>query len=162
MKESARNMQRACLVECTGLGSEARMHGIGFNDLLIDCVNEAFAEVLGVKITEALWQHYQLSLGMVREEIPYHLPKLFDSIENIFGTGYESVGERVIKRVYAKADVPLKYSEKRPLLEYAEELKQILGNDVKLAEAKEHARKPLFLPHPSLDTYPTNLTATET
>ena len=121
------NKQRTRLVEGTWQDSEQGMYQVGFNDLLIDCVNEAFAEVLGVKLAAMLWQHYQSSLGMVREETPYHLPKLFESIENTFGIGYESVGEQVIRKLYAKADIPLKYSENRPLLEYAEELKQILA-----------------------------------
>jgi hypothetical protein len=100
---------------------------IDFNNLVIDSVDEVFAEVLGVRLSGMLWQHYQSSLGITREEIPYHLPKLFESMENIFGGGYESVGERLIKKLYAKADIPLKFSENRPLPEYAEQLKQILA-----------------------------------
>ena len=98
-----------------------------FDGLVIDSLDEAFSEALGVEGSAMLWQHYQTSLGVTQKEIPYHLPKLFESLEKIFGTGYETIGERVIKKLYAKTNIPLKLSENRPLLEYAKELKQILA-----------------------------------
>jgi hypothetical protein len=109
--------------------AEAEKRRISFNELLIDSVEEAVTEVLGVKISSIVWRHYQAFLGITHEEMPDHLPKLFESIGTIFGTGYETVGEVVIRKLYAKANVPLKYSHNRPLVEYAEELRQILAKD---------------------------------
>ena len=65
---------------------------------------------------------------MTREEMPNDLPKLFRSLETVFGKGDETIGEVVIREVYKKANVPLNFSHNHPLAEYAEELKQILVN----------------------------------
>ena len=111
--------------------SNAEKSPIDFNDLLIDSVDEVVTEVLGVKVSAMLWRHYQAFLGITREEIPYQLPKLFESIETIFGTGEETVGTRVIRKLYAKANIPLEYSHSRSPVEYVEELKQILAKDPK-------------------------------
>ena len=97
-----------------------------FNGLLMESVDETFAEVLGAKLSSIVWRHDQEFLGITREAIPYQLPKLFESIQTIFGTN-QSMGERVIRKLYAKANVPLNYCHTRPLLEYAEELKQALA-----------------------------------
>ena len=98
----------------------------GFNDLLIDSVDETFTKVLGAKATTILYNHWSTRLGMIREEIPCNLPKFFESMDEIFGTGYKTIGEQVIRKLYAKAEIPLEYSENRPPLEYAKELKHIL------------------------------------
>ena len=36
----------------------------------------------------------------------------------------------MVKKLYAKANVPLNYNPNRSLLEYVEELKQILAQDI--------------------------------
>jgi len=104
---------------------------ISFNDILVDSFDEVVTEVVGVKVSSILWRHYQAFLGITRDEIPHQLPKLFESIQTIFGTGDGTVGERVVKKMYAKAHVPLEYIDNRPLAEYAEKLKQILTQDHK-------------------------------
>jgi len=101
-----------------------------FNDLLIDSVDETITEVLGSRVTSAFWYHYQAYLGVSRDEMPYRLPTLFESLKGVFGVGGETLGRIVVKKLYAKANVPLNYSSDRSLLEYVEELKQTLAEDI--------------------------------
>jgi hypothetical protein len=111
--------------------TEAKRHHTDFNDLIVDSVGETVTEVLGAKVTSAFWYHYQAFLGITREEMPYHLDTLFSSLKESFGVGGETLGRRIVQKLYAKVNVPLNYVIGRPLTDYVEELKQILVNDKK-------------------------------
>jgi hypothetical protein len=103
--------------------------GTEFNVLLIDSVDEAISEVLGGRVTRAFWYHYQAFLGIDRDEMPDHLDKLFSSLKGMFGVGGETLGRAIIKKLYAKANIPLELKPDRPLTEYAVALRQILAQD---------------------------------
>ena len=113
--------------------SETAKDQKGFDQLLSESVDEVLTEVLGSKASSMFWHQWSISLGINRENLSNHLPKLFESIQAVFGAGYRSVGELAIRRAYAKANLPLDYSWNRPVLEYAQELKQILANKTKPA-----------------------------
>ena len=117
--------------------SETGKGQIGFDQLLFDSFDEVLTEALGSKISSILWRQWSISLGINRENLSNHLPKLFESIRAVFGTGYRTVGELAIRRAYAKANLPLDYSSNRAPLEYARELKQILADKTKTAEANK-------------------------
>jgi hypothetical protein len=101
-----------------------------FNNLLVDSVNEAITDILGPKVNEALWYHYQAYVGVTRDEIPYQLDTFFNSLKTVFGLGGETLGRVIVKKLYAKANVPLQLVPDRPLSEYVETLKQILAEDL--------------------------------
>jgi hypothetical protein len=109
--------------------SEKREPQASFDDLLINSVDEAVSEILGPRITSMFWRHFQAYLGITREEMPSHISQLIRSLQEIFGTGGQTVGEIVIRKLYQKAGVSLNFSRNHPLAEYAEELKQILAKD---------------------------------
>ena len=109
--------------------SFSRNQGTEFNGLLIDSVDEAISEVLGDKVTSAFWRHFQAFIGLSRDEMPDHLDKLFLALRGAFGVGGETLGRVIIKKLYAKANLPLELKPDRTLTEYAEALKQILAQD---------------------------------
>ena len=98
-----------------------------FNDLLVDSVTEAISEVLGGRVTPSFWYHYQAYLGITREEIPYRLDTLFAGLKDAFGMGGQTLGRIIIRKLYAKTGVPLKWVPDRPFPEYIEELKRTLA-----------------------------------
>ena len=107
--------------------SLAQKHRTEFNDLLVDSVTETITEIFGSKVTPAFWYHYQGYLGISRDEIPYRLETLFSGLKGAFGIGGETLGRSIIKKLYAKADVPLIYVQDKPFAEYVEELKETLA-----------------------------------
>jgi len=111
-----------------GTNSSETTRQTGFDQLISESFDEVLTEVLGSRTSSMFWHHWSASLGIERKNLSNHLPKLLESIETVFGTGYRTVGELAIRRAYAKANLPLDYSGNRPLLEYAQELKQILTN----------------------------------
>ena len=104
-----------------------------FNDLLVDSVDETISEVLGARVTRAFWYHYQAFLGITREEMPYRLDTLFASLKGTFGVGGETLGRMIVKKLYAKVNVPLELKPNHSLAEYVEELKQILAQDLMIS-----------------------------
>ena len=108
----------------------SRKNSTDFNDLLVDSVDEAISEVLGSRVTSVFWHHYQAFLGITRDEMPYRLDTLFASLKDTFGVGGETLGRVIVKKLYAKANVPLELKPDHTLAEYVEELKQILSQDL--------------------------------
>jgi len=110
--------------------SSSRRHRTDFNDLLVESVKETISEVLGARVTPAFWYHYQAHLGVTREEIPYRLDTLFSALKGVFGVGGDTLGKMIIKKLYAKVEVPLKYTPDRPFKDYVEELKEFLAEGI--------------------------------
>jgi len=48
-------------------------------------------------------------------------------MKDAFGMGGETLSRSIIKKLYAKADVPLTYIPDKPFAEYVEELKETLA-----------------------------------
>lgn len=97
--------------------------------MLIESVQETITDVLGASVIPAIWYHYQVFFSITRDKIPYRLDALFSSLKKTFGIGGETLGRIIIKKLYAKAEVPLNYVPQRPFTDYVEELKQILAKD---------------------------------
>ena len=116
----------------------AKKNRTDFNDLLVDSVDEAISEVLGNKVTRAFWYHYQAFLGITRDEMPYRLDTLFASLKGTFGVGGETLGRLIVKKLYAKANVPVELKLNHTLADYVEELKQILAQDLMTHSDKEN------------------------
>ena len=99
-----------------------------FNALLIDSVDETISGVLGSKINSELWTHYQAFLGITRDEMPYRVSTLFEFLNGTLGIAGETLGKVIVKKLYAKANIPLHYDPNRPLADYVEELRRIFDN----------------------------------
>jgi len=112
--------------------SASRRHRTDFNDLLVDAIDETVSEVLGDRVNKAFWYHFQSFLGVTRDEMPYRLDTLFTALNTAFGIGGETLGRMIVRKLYAKVNVPLNYVPNRPLTEYVEELKQKLAQDLML------------------------------
>ena len=108
---------------------EPKKHDSDFDDLLVEAIDETLSEVLGHRANQAFWYHFQAFLGISRNEMPHHLDTLFTALNIMFGVGGESLGRRIVRKLYAKVNVPLDYYADRPLMECIEELKQILTKD---------------------------------
>lgn len=106
------------------------VHRTDFNDLLIKSVEETISEILGASVTSAFWYHYQAFLGISREEMPYRLETLFQTLKGTFGIGGETLGRSIVRKLYSKAGVPLNYVPDRPLADYVEELKETLAKNL--------------------------------
>lgn len=108
----------------------SRKHRTDFNDLVVESVEETISEVLGRRVTAAFWHHYQAFLGISRDEMPYRLETLFASLKGMLGVGGDTLGRVIVRKLYAKTNVPLDLNSGRTLIEYIEELKATLVQDI--------------------------------
>jgi hypothetical protein len=95
-----------------------------FDDLLVECVEETIGEVLGEAVSEAFMHHLYAYLGITPDEIPNHVSDLFSTLRNSFGVGGDTIGRRIVRKLYHKAEVPFTEVPERALADYVEELRK--------------------------------------
>jgi hypothetical protein len=81
------------------------------DDLLLQCVDEVLADLLGRRTREAVYDCLERNHSLARSDIPNNLNTFFELLEETFGKGSSTIGKSIIKRLYAKlewtfADVP--------------------------------------------------------
>ena len=103
-------------------------HITGFNDLVVDAIQETIEGVLGKSVTKPFWYHLQAYLGITQHEIPYRLETLFASLNQTFGIGGETLGRAIVRKLYAKAGVEPVPEFNGNLVKSVENLKQILAS----------------------------------
>ncbi len=100
-----------------------------FNAILVRCVQDAVAEVLGRDVANAMFVQMFENYDITKEEVPYRLETFFCILEGAFG--YK--GSRVLSRVIAKklyASLSIRFHEKpeKRLTDYVEEAKKTMAN----------------------------------
>ena len=98
-----------------------------FDKILVESVNEAIAVVLGRKTTPELERHLQAFLGFSYENIDT-IEILFSSLESAYGLFGSMVPKLVVKKMYAKANVPFYEVAGTPMLQYVYDLKRTLAS----------------------------------
>lgn len=81
------------------------------DDLLLQCVDEVLADLLGRRTREAVYDCLERDYSLARNDIPNDFNKFFGLLEETFGKGSSTIGKSIIKRLYKKlewefADVP--------------------------------------------------------
>jgi len=121
-----------------------------FDKILAESVDEAIATVLGREATPELEHYLQAFLGLSYRNIDT-IEILFSSLEREFGLYGSTVPKLIVKKMYAKANVPFYHVAGTPLIQYVYDLKRmlvsrrwltknpILGNQKQESEPRETA-----------------------
>jgi hypothetical protein len=81
-------------------GTRARTDSVGI--LLVECMDEALADLLGRRAREAIYDHLERNCLIARNEIPNRLGDFFRLLDETFGKGSKTIGKVIAKRLYAK------------------------------------------------------------
>lgn len=73
-------------------------------DLLVQSMDEALADVLGKRTREAVYDHLERNYALSRADIPDHLSKFFELMEETFGKGSKTIGKSIIKKMFSKLE----------------------------------------------------------
>jgi len=73
-----------------------------FDFLLLESIDEAFADLLGRKSRDQIYDHLATQYRYGREEIPLKICEFCEFLENAFSTGSRTVGRTIIRRLCDK------------------------------------------------------------
>jgi hypothetical protein len=74
------------------------------DDLLLLCIDETLADLLGRRTRTAIYDYLERSYSLGRRDIPRHMDKFFGLMEETFGKGSRTIGKSIIKRMFCKLE----------------------------------------------------------
>jgi hypothetical protein len=74
------------------------------DELLLQCVDEVLFELLGGRAREAVYDHLERDQSLARTDIPKHLNKFLELLDETFGKGGKTICKSIIRRMYDKLD----------------------------------------------------------
>jgi hypothetical protein len=100
----------------------------GFNQTLLDCVEEAVRSILGEQVLESLFVRLQTYDGIRRDEIPDRLEMFFPALERAFGhVSGKTIGRFIIKVLYIRLGLKFDGRSNRVLFDYVGDARKQLG-----------------------------------
>ena len=90
--------------QITGSESELDITAGSLEDLLLQCIDEVLADLLGTKAKEAVYDHLERNHSLSRSDIPRHMNKFVELLEETFGKGSKTIGKAIVKRLYEKLE----------------------------------------------------------
>jgi hypothetical protein len=107
-------------------GRQKARNRTDFDNILVESVDEAIAEVLGRKISPELEQYLQAFLGFSYRNID-NIEVLFSSLTHTYGLFGSAVPKLVVKKMYEKAKVPFYEVAGTPMIQYVYDLRRNLA-----------------------------------
>lgn len=74
------------------------------DDLLQQCIDEVLSDLLGTRAREAVYDHLERNHALSRSDIPRHMNKFMELLEETFGKGSKTIGKAIIRRLYQKLE----------------------------------------------------------
>lgn len=100
-----------------------RLLSVDYDDSLLNSIDEVFVELLGTRVKHAFYDSLERNQRISREELPQHLDKFQEALEAVLGTGGDTVGRTIAKRLYAKLQLDFKPRSDYRLTDYVETAK---------------------------------------
>lgn len=94
-----------------------------YHELLLDSIDEVFVDLLGTRVRDAFYDSLERNQRIAREELSQHLDKFQDALETVFGSGGDTIGRTIAKRLYAKLELDFTPRTDYKLKEYVEAAK---------------------------------------
>jgi hypothetical protein len=74
------------------------------DELLLQCVDEILVELLGRRAKEAVYDHLERNQSLARSDIPRHVNKFLELLDETFGRSGRTICKSIIRRMYEKLD----------------------------------------------------------
>jgi hypothetical protein len=99
----------------------------GFNQTLLDCIDDGVKAILGEEVLESLFVRLETSQCLSRDEIPRNVDIFFAVLEKAFGEiSGQTVGRFIIKLLYARLGMEFDGRSNRVLADYVINAKRSL------------------------------------
>jgi hypothetical protein len=100
-----------------------------FNYLLLESIDQAFADLLGRRSRDAIYDHLATHYRYGREEIPENIDEFYKFLQNMFGSGAATLGRTVIRRMFDKLGYEYVNVAGFQFFDYLEALKSRVNRD---------------------------------
>lgn len=74
------------------------------DQLLVQSIDEALTDLLGKRTRDAVYDHLERNYALGRTDIPDHMNKFFELMEETFGKGSKTIGKAIIKKMFGKLE----------------------------------------------------------
>lgn len=92
----------ASAIEGSGCAPDTTARSL--DDLLLQCIDEVLSDLLGTRAREAVYDHLERNHALSRSDIPRHMNKFLELLEETFGKGSKTIGKSIIRRLYEKLE----------------------------------------------------------
>ena len=74
------------------------------DDLLLLCIDEVLGDLLGTRAREAVYDCLERNYCLARGDVPKHVNKFLELLEETFGKGSKTIGKSIIRRMFDKLE----------------------------------------------------------
>lgn len=98
-------------LEANESGAHAGLQRVGFvinrsEPMLLQCVDEALADLLGCRARKAVYDHLERQLYLARDQIPRRMSEFSRVLEANFGKGGATIERAIARKFYLKLEMP--------------------------------------------------------
>ena len=93
------------------------------DDLLLECIDEVLADLLGRRSREAIYDCLERDQSLARTDIPEHMTLFIQLLEETFGKGSRTIRKAVVKRMYEKLEWKFYDNPGYEFIDYMEEIR---------------------------------------
>jgi len=106
------------------------------DDLLLQCIDEVLADLLGRRTREAVYDRLERNYSLARSDIPRHMTKFLQLLDETFGKGSRTIWKSIVKRMFDKLEWKFYDNPGYEFMDYIEEIR------TKIAKALiEHGKR---------------------
>jgi hypothetical protein len=103
--------------------------------LLLQSIDEVLSDLLGRRAREAIYDHLERNHSLARSEIPKHITKFLELLDETFGKGGRTIWKLIVRRMYEKLEWKFYDNPGYEFIDYMEEIR------VKVAKSlMDHAK----------------------
>jgi hypothetical protein len=114
------------------------------DELLLQCVDEILLELLGRRTREAVYDHLERSQSLARNDIPRHVNKFVELLDETFGKGAKTICKSIIRRMYDKLEWKFYEMPDYEFMDYLDAIRARISK-VLVESAKEGQQDPNVL-----------------
>ncbi len=123
-------------LEPSGLSPAKLTYATNLDALLLECIDEVLADLLGRRAREAVYDHLERNLFLSRNEIPQRLDDFLSVLDETFGKGGKTIGKYIAKKLYAKLDWEFADISSYGLVDFVEIVKARVEREVRKASTR--------------------------
>ncbi len=93
------------------------------DDLLLQSIDEVLLELLGRRARDAVYDHLERNQSLARSEIPKHLNKFVQLLDETFGKGSKTICKSIIRRMYNKLEWKFSETQDYEFMDYLDAIR---------------------------------------